>query len=651
MSNQLLNFSRYAIAFILVFGVFPYFIFSKQSEDKLENVISRFIKMVFLIIILGYILVVTKLFEILGILFFLVAIFIYTYIRRKGMPELRKVINSINALIYSLADGEIRPKDLVKKAFVGIGSRIRALIKKIFMNVLNLSESILAFFVFIYSGYLRLYDVYFHAAPALSDGNVTLAWMKYISNRIIFHDGIYPQGFHICLAIIQKFSAADPLYILKYSGPVNCVFISAGLYFAISRLTARKGPAIVAAFIYGGLGQYLTSLWVRQAATNSQEFSFVFVIPTLYFFYKYLEDLDKKYLYTAFIGITVTGLTHTLAFAFTAYGVIVILLTAFLQNIGKYYKALLSVFLLGLLSGLIMASSLGLGSILGIGLHGASEEFLLSQNSDIVKPVLIISDYAAICSLILMLIYTLFSWKNKKERFMASCFTAFGAASFLLYYYGGYITKSGVLDSRARDLWAFVSPFCIGLGVYALGQVIKHMRVKRIWEVAVSLSLIVFTVGYLKPAPIIPYKMLYDASVEQYLKISQSCRPTEWRIIGNTDMYALVYGIGYINYVGEFLNDNNPEDKKISFVLNGKRVELNDQDIFIFLEKKVLRTDFENLQELYDEREKEILPLEKWIESYSKIHDNISVYYEDENITVYHIHQPLTRDEVINTIW
>lgn len=651
ISNHLLNFSRYIFAFVLVFGIFPYFIFAKQFHDSFEGVASRFIKMVFVIIIAGYILVITGLFEFLGILLVLFIIFAVVSLKRHGLPEVKRVTNSFSALIYNLADGIIRPKDIVK----AIGGRIKALIRKLHRNIFNSAAGttniILIAATFVYSCYLRLYDAYYHAAPATSDGVVTLAWFKYIEERVLFHDGIYPQGFHICLAVIQKFSAADPVYILKYSGPLNGALIALGLYFVLSRLTGRKGPGIAAAFLYGVLGQYLTSEWMRQGATNSQEFAFVFIVPTLYFFYKYLENVDNKYLYTAFAGICITGLVHTLAFAFTAGGVIVILFTALIVDIKKYYKIFLRVLVLGIAAGVITVIPIGLGLLSGIGFHGSSADFLVGQTMDITKPVLKPTDYIAVASSVILYLYTLFSKKKRKELLMEKCFAIFGGFSFLLYYMGAYITNSTVLYTRTGDLWAIVSPLCIGMGVYVLGQAIPNIKAVKIWEAALCSALLLFTITYIKPSPALTYTMEYDEVAEQYLRIARDFRPTEWLMVSQSDDYALVFGIGIHMHIQNFLNGNNPEDKVISSVVDGKRSEIKDPDVFIFCEKKVFTTEFGNLQAEYERRRQENPALKDWIARYSKTHDNISTFFEDENIVVYQIHQPPTRDEVMDTIW
>jgi hypothetical protein len=50
-------------------------------------------------------------------------------------------------------------------------------------------------------------------------------------------------------------------------------------------------------------------------------------------------------------------------------------------------------------------------------------------------------------------------------------------------------------------------------------------------------------------------------------------------------------------------------------------------------------------------REKEYLELGRWVEKYRDSHDNLSIYYEDENVQVFHIHQPRSREEEFREMW
>lgn len=79
--------------------------------------------------------------------------------------------------------------------------------------------------------------------------------------------------------------------------------------------------------------------------------------------------------------------------------------------------------------------------------------------------------------------------------------------------------------------------------------------------------------------------------------------------------------------------------------------ELTTPDIFIYQEKRLFRTGFENLQEVYQRREREMVALEDWLRRYRATHRNISLFYEDEDLRIWHIHQPASKEEEFRNIW
>jgi hypothetical protein len=272
--------------------------------------------MVFIIICAGYFLVLLKIFEFLGLLIFFIIIGIYSFIRREAAAQAKDVIVKINAYTYDVADSIKKPLLLVRPY---INTRIQSIMKGVRENMLNvpkLLKAVLIAAVFAYAVYLRFYDAYYHAAPAMSDGNVTLAWVKYIIQRRLFADGIYPQGFHINMAAVQKFAFINPLYIVKYSGPLNGILIMLGIFFFIYKCTDRSIPALVGAALYGIFGESLSMDWMRQAASNSQEYGYVFVLPVLYFALRYIEKGDEDSFRTYFAGVSALGLIHAIAYAF-----------------------------------------------------------------------------------------------------------------------------------------------------------------------------------------------------------------------------------------------------------------------------------------------------------------------------------------------
>ena len=651
LQNQTINFGRYIFGYIVAFVIIPNFVLKKRYRDTLDSVVSNYIKMVLLFIISGYFLVITKLFELISIGFVLLSIFFLRFIIVGKFYKIDNFFASMNIWMYDYADDIVHPGKTIKNFIERVKCRFSDIVNNLFNNIINFINLIIGIFTTVYIVYIYFYDAFTHASPAMSDGYVTLAWMKYINGRILFHDGIYPQGFHINLAVIQKFAAINPLYVLKYTGPLNALLIAVGLCFVVYKLSGRFIPGIMTAIIYGILGNFLSNEWRRLAATNSQEFAYVFLIPTFYFFYRYIRSGKMRDFYTAFCGLAAMGLIHTIAFAFAGVGLFSVGIASLSVDYKRYFKRVFRAFLAGIACVVISIIPIGLGMLMGRALNSSASEFLIQKIINMQVPELSFFDYIAFSSIFIIFLYSIFIKKKSTEVLKERCIGFYGILTFGIYYAGGVLTKNVVLGTRSGSIWAIVSTMCIGMGIYVLFKVISNEFVKKIFETLSCTALIILTLIYIKPQPIVPYKMEWDSKVEQYLRISSSFRPSEWMIISQDDEYAIVLGDGYNMLIRNFLDNYNPLQERLGTTQNGVFSPLKTTDIFIYQDKKVFRSDFDSLKPEYERREKEKLLLEDWINKYKISHSNISVFYEDDNLKIFHIVQVLTKEESFNNIW
>lgn len=630
--NQFTNLSHYIIAFILIFVIYPKFVFQNKNESVFEYLISNFIRMVFIVIVIGYVLAAFKIFEVFGILIALaIVLFLSRYLRNSD-DNIEKIKYSAATFVYDLFDGKSKRKLIFKEYFKKTKEKLPKSKSNIFSIFMLIS-------VIGYSAYLRFYDAIMHAAPAMSDAYVTLAWMKYIDRRILFYDGIYPQGFHIFLATIHKFAFSNPLYILKYTGPLNGILITLGIYFVVSRLTKKMVPGIIAALIYGVLGSYISGDWIRQAATNSQEFGFVFVLPTIYFIYKYVKENKKNYLITSLCGAAVCGLVHTVSLVFVVIGAAIVILSALIVNFKKSIKPSLFLILGGTASGVVSMIPIGIGLLFGLKFNTSANSFIMDFDSTLQISKLYIIDYVALASMVLMFFYIFISREKWKEKLFPVFIFLFSAASFFIYYAGGYLTKSTVIGSRGAALWYILISVVIGYGFYILFRVLYKIKIYDAIMYVLCLATIVTSIYLLKPQPIIPYKMEYDSNIEQYLRITKAFRNSEWMIVSQDEGYSVVLGTGYHMLVQDFLKNYNPQSIYLRD-LKTKEI-LRTQDVFIYCEKNVFTTDFDTMKKIYARRKLEKPLLKEWVKKYSQKHNNLSKYYEDENIIIYRIHQEI----------
>lgn len=644
--NQFNNIIHYFLGFIIVFVAIPRFIFSREGFSGIESIYAYFAKMVFLSIVLGYALVITKLYEFIGISLSLLLIYL---VRNNFFKHRANETNSKLIMLFSDYVDRKRKFSTDAKLFIqNIHKKAINNTKDSVGSSLNSFSFYLLVFVMIYSAYIRFYDAIVNAPPAMADGYVNLAWIKYILNRQLFHDGIYPQGYYIFMAMLQKFAYIDPLYILKYSGPLNTTLIILGIFVVLFKLTNKFSIGIIGVSIYGLLGNFLPIFLIRQASSDGQEFGYLFIIPTLYFAYKYLENSEKKYLLVTFYSLNIIVLSHTIAYSFVVIGIIVLFFSALILNFKKYFSRAVKFIYIGVISAIIGAVPIVIGFAYGKDFHGSSLKFL-SLRTDIVAPRLNILNYCAVIFIFIIFIYVLINIVRRRIKLWEVYILFLSITSFLIFYYGGVITQSTVVAHRFPDLWAMILPITIGVGVFILSKILVKPRLIDIFQRLISILLIAGIILIFKPEPIIPYKMDRNEAVEQYIRITGGLRPTEWIMISQEQGYPIALGKGYHLMVKDFLELYDPTEEKL--VRKDSKEELTIPDIFIYNEKKVFRTDFESLEEKYKTKEVESKLLNSWIKEYKKHHDNLSVFYEDENMIIYRIQQRLTRERLLENIW
>ena len=636
--DQTENILRFAISFSILFLLVPVLIF-REKGGGVEGFFSRYIKMAFVIIVIGYILAAIKLFESISIIFVLVLLIILNHYRERARTDSESSTPVPNrppllACFLQTFDGD---------AWSWIRSKVREALVK-FMSwcnhlIIN-PYTLILIGVLCGAAYLRFYDPLIHAAPGYSDAPNNIAWVKYITMSDLFHDGIYPHGNHILLATWWKLAGDDILYTFKYSGALNGVLASLGIYLFISKLTGRKTAGIIGAFIYGILGQLLPLDWGRQAATLSQESALVFIIPCWYFAICYLEFKEKRYLWTASAAFATIGLIHTLIYALMVLGVILIILIYFLFNPQKNLGVNVHLMLAGIASAVISGIPMLYGLILGKSFHTTTFQFLVSTAVPTI-PKLTHVDYAVLIGIIVMIILVLVNLIMRKKRIEPILFVVLlSILSYISYMYLGWWTGNAVIVTRIGILWAIVICLAIGFGWHAIVQILSIVIRPKL-EILLCLFVLVATTAYYQPTLPAPYKMFSDNMVNQYLRVSREFIPTTWMMVSNEEGYWLSLYNAWHTHLWDFL-EYSPETKVISKLNeNGTNQKLESEDILIFIEKKVFDPDLEIKKKEIENRIKNYALIEEWIKTFSRFHDNIILYHEDDELKIYHIHQKL----------
>ncbi|MDP4084996.1 MAG: hypothetical protein Q8934_10335 [Bacillota bacterium] len=629
---------HYTFSFLLLFLFIPKLLFKYKNDDWLERLFSNYAKMTFFIILVGYGLVIVKLYEVISLFMIFLAVILYRNMKKQGSTTEEAVKWSSPNKIFDLFDGLYKFNIKSFKAWLHL--RVKVL-RSIPFNLNWILEGLVLFFIICVSSYLRFYDTFHHAAPPMSDSYVTLAWMKYINGRQLFHDGIYPQGFHIYLATILKFAAVDALFILHYTGPFNSILTLLGLYIVIRKLSNNGFGALFAAWVYGiySVAFPFNSL-EREAATNSQEFAMLFVFPAVYFLTQYFIKKDKEFLYIAIICTSIAGLVHSFVFALIGALIGCMVLIAFF-TLKQSGKQAIQVSIGALLAVGISLLPLGIGELLGKALHTSSAEYLVDRKANsYTYPTLTTMDKTSIILLVMYFLFLLIKRQSNEERFLGFFTVLSGSAVFTLYYAGGVWTGSTLLASRSIDLWEVMIPFICGM---AISSILKHTpkNWKQILLGITSLTLI-WSMMSLKLMPIIPYKLEHDENIEQYLRIRNHFLPETFLIVSQDEGYSVSLGTGYHMHLGDFLKSYTPKGENVTKKSNG-RVDSNiPANIFIFQEKRIYKVSKSNsiyqlLKPKYDQRKKEYKQLTAWVNSHKKAGYKVNIYFEDKNIIIYYL--------------
>jgi len=657
IGTQFFPLAHYLVALLFLFIVLPKFLFSATYEGWTDRWLAAYIKMVFFLIIIGYVLVITKLYEVLSLSVLFIVIIGYRFIKREQGKRTGTLNGHLIKRVFNLLDGlfKFRISD-IKTFIIRGGTRMKSSLQQNFSWSLLLEGLTLAIIIG-GSAYLRFYDAFAHAAPPMADSYVTLAWMKYIDARELFHDGIYPQGFHIYLATIFKFAAVDALYILRYTGPLNAVLFTLGLYMVIRKLTKSGFGSLAAALIFG-LYWAVPSLSPmeidRQAATNSQEFAFIFIFPAIYFLMKYVLNKHKEDLKVGLVCTAIIGLVHSLAFALAGLLIGVLIVSALLvtkQNL----KPAIHVTIGAIIAVVFSLVPLGAGYLLGKDFHSSSAEYLVDRKEAVFTyPDLTYVDTIAL-GFCLLLFLCIFVKKNSaKDRLIALFTVVAGLSVFTLYYAGGAWTGSTLIANRSHELWGLLMPFCVGISISFLVKWVKEK-----WEYFLYVPLIlliVFSLVLYKPMPIIPYKLEHSENIEQYLKIQDDYLPKTWMIVSQSEGYSVSLGTGFHMHLGDFLQNYRPDGKALTRRDDGTIDTNLSPHIFIFMEKKLFQVSesnsvYELLKPEYERKVTEYKQLSEWMKVHEQSGFEVETYFENENIRVYHLQTSEEDSLLIKNMW
>jgi len=652
-ADILLNFIKYIFTYALLFVLIPRFVFIYDKEDTTKSIVANYVKMMFWVIVFGYITILLKLFEGITMVAILLLSIAYKYYKLKiASGNVKKDVRDILNILFI---NHIEETERIERKLLGWfddkTERANRIIANYFGDGWVFLHTMIIALLLIYSGYLYLYSIFANIAPAASETFTSLLWMKYIAYRILFAGDIYPQGFYIFLETLHKFALMDQVYIVNFAGPVNSLTIALGMYFFISRTINSKIGGIFSIVIYGMLGSMFINVMPSLVAANPQQFAFVFIFPVLYFYYDFINNSRWEDFVVAFLGATVIGLIHPLAFVFLGVGLISLCLANIVRDAkNKIYKAF-EVFVIMLISAILSVLPMAIGFLMGKPFNTASLNLINTFLDEVKMPALRVFDYIAIGCMLLVFISLIPAFKNKKLFIAKLWILIFSVISFLAYYYIALFTNNSYFVESASTLWSLIIPIIVSFGIIVILDIIGLIIEGKFIGYSIVIATIALIFIYLPQSPIIPQKVENNSTVEEYLKISKTFRPTQWMIINWQEGYTLAFGNGFHMNISDFINIYNPEEEKLIDHTVEPEKSLKTEDIFVFYQKNIFHAneDVESVE--YQTKLEENIRLSQWLEKFQATHNNISLYSSDDDLEIWRIHQELDKEDMKRRIW
>ncbi len=221
---------------------------------------------------------------------FLAAVRVY---RLKPVSGVKGAIKSFAYFIKGTAGPRLIVGKIVKRALKGVKGLFRHFLKFVSSSFVEIA---CVFFVaglvlYIYgTDALRAYG---YKATDLPLHNF---WINEMSKNNIFVDGIYPFGYHCIVYYIHAVFGVRTFVILRLFGVVQTLFIClATLAFLRGCLKSKFAP-YMAVSIYIAGGFYSISTYERYTWSLPQEFGMIFILPSIYFIYRFFEERKAEIL-------------------------------------------------------------------------------------------------------------------------------------------------------------------------------------------------------------------------------------------------------------------------------------------------------------------------------------------------------------------
>ncbi len=494
------------------------------------------------------------------------------------------------------------------------------------------------------AAWTRFWGNWTHAALTYSDAYVVIVWMKGILAQNLFVNGIYPRGFHLVLAQMDKLTLASPVVFEKFFGPAVGLAMVLSVGYSAWRLTGRVAPGIVAMTLYGTLFFLFPYVVDRQAATDSQEFGNIFALPTAYFVYQsWVAPNEKGWRWIAVCLLTIAGLVHPIPLLNAVIAAVAGTVAGWMAG-GIDRKTLRWYSRFVPLAAVVVILPVAVPHLLGIPLYGSAATFLTAKST---APPLSISlvAKAAAASCVLLFLLRLIRRQDGGQigAPLVALFVLAGAV--LIQQLPHFGINSALLSTRSGELVAFAEALGLAMGWCLIEELIGWVvRDKAATWMSLLSALVLSVYAWLvfPPPALTPYSMTSDAYVYAYEKIATTQTPGTWLAISNNFGYSLALDQGFQIDIPTFVSHVSASSSfrwpHYSPGGGAKPYPLAQSEIFLFVNHHYHLAPAAVAGPLYAAIDRHDSALMKaWLQVWDAHHPAATIFFNSSELTVYEL--------------
>jgi len=687
------NFFKLSIMSSIFFYWVPQYIFPQYMvKDKLDKVIFNILYMLTFVLFTIPILVQFHVFSFplfLLLLLLLKSILLYHF----------EKINYIDELVSSFRSLLIKILDFIDNFYLSFKRRkkIAPTYHLTFIQMLLLPESllrILTYFIFVYCIYIISLGGFISYADAVPDTAQFVEWVHSFHENILFKDGKTPgadfYGQATFIFFLQTISGIDSVVLFNIYPALLVFFVLFGMYYIVYKMTSSRYSALFSVVLFGiiflsplahtilgylyqtdvpnivhwhGLSFYL--VWLSDVINNSPSPAIEIAhIP----FERYSAGLAYELSSSMFLlnnyfiirifthrgkgNVLLYAITLFLVFTFHGGGAIYLVVSnifIFIAAIlfGKFHwqtfkQGLLAIFIVAILGNLWTLSVIKYGIPQDF---GAAAPFLdtLFSTKESVKNVtdggevleIILVNKIQLSIVFAMLLLPLFSIFTKR-KFLTFSMSLTILAVMLIYFASNLGLPRAAKQTRAAEY--LLSVFAMGGGIYFylfIAKPLSYLRHIYFKYLAFFISTIIIIVTIVQtPKWIETNRFMRQTNSIGYndlayiiYKISRENQPFSWSVVSYVQSYPKLLGKAYHINTTDFLLSYNPSDTYLRVMSN---------KVYIFVENSANK--FKGTGEWYYRWRPQVQEeLKQWINLYLTTHNNMSVYYQNNIVTVYEI--------------